>query len=57
MSENKIPILPWDIYNYAEIRLNNNQVFIVSSLLVYEFDKSVKFDGVRVKKRFYPWIS
>jgi|GEM_PF-2034398 len=56
MSNNRSALLPWDIYNYAEVRLKNGQILKISSLLVYEFDKQVISDTIEIKKRFYPWI-
>ncbi len=57
MSENRVAILPWDIYNYALVKLKNGNVIKISSLLVYEFDKLVQLDNIEIKKTFYAWIS
>lgn len=56
LAENRTPIFPWDIYNYAAIKLKNGKLFKVSSLVVYELDKKIKFDEIKIKKTFYPWI-
>ena len=56
LAENRTPIFPWDVYNYAAIKLKNRSLLKVSSLIVYEFDKKIKIEGIRIKKTFYPWI-
>ena len=57
MSNNRPAVLPWDIYNYAIIRLKNGEVLKISSLLVYEFDKVVRLDDIKIVKTLYAWIS
>ncbi|MEM8969551.1 MAG: hypothetical protein AAGE93_24250 [Bacteroidota bacterium] len=56
LAENRTPIFPWDVYHYTAIELKNGSLLKVSSLVVYEFDKKVKIDGIRIRKTFYPWI-
>lgn len=57
MAEDRNLIFPWDIYNYASIKLKDGRVIKLSSLVVYEFDKSVNLTDIKIKKTFYPWIS
>jgi len=57
LSRNDVPIFAWDLYNYAVIELKGGQVIKLSSLLVYELDKVVKFDNIEIKKTLYAWIS
>jgi hypothetical protein len=56
MSRNDVPIFAWDFYNYAVIKLKNGRVIKLSSLLVNELDKVVKFDNVEIKKTLYAWM-
>ena len=57
LAEGRTLILPWDEYHYAVIELKDGQVLKISSLLVYELDKVVKFENTEVKKPFYAWMS
>ena len=57
IAEGRTPIFAWDYYNYALIQLKNGQVLKISSLLVYELDKVLKFENTEVKKTFYAWMS
>lgn len=57
LAEDRTLITPWDAYNYAVIELKDGQVLKLSSLLVYELDKVVKFENMEVKKTFYAWMS
>lgn len=57
LAENRTPILIWDEYNYAVIELKNGRVLKLSSLLVYELDKVVKFENTEIRKTLYAWIS
>lgn len=57
MGQGRTPMFPWDVYNYAVIELKDGQVLKISSLLVYEFDKVVKFENTEIKKTFYAWMS
>ncbi|MEP0987188.1 hypothetical protein [Ekhidna sp.] len=56
MAKGRTPTLPTDIYNYAVIELKDGQVLKISSLLVYELDKVVKFENTEIKKTFYAWM-
>ena len=56
LAENRMHVLPWDVYNYAEIKLKNGQTIKISSLLVYELDKIIKFDNIKINKTLYAWI-
>lgn len=56
LSRNDVPVFAWDFYNYAVIELINGRVIKLSSLLVNELDKVVKFDNVEIKKALYAWM-
>jgi hypothetical protein len=56
LAEDRSPFFPWDIYNYTKIQLKNGDKLKLSSLLVYELDKEVRFTEIKIKKTFYPWI-
>lgn len=57
MGQGRLPLFPWDVYNYAVIELKDGQVLKISSLLVYELDKVVKFENTKIKKTLYAWMS
>jgi hypothetical protein len=57
LSRNDLPVLAWDYYNYAVIQLKDGQVVKLSSLLVFELDKVVKFDNVDIKRTLCAWMS
>lgn len=57
LAENRTPIFAWDEYNYAVIELKDGQIIKLSSLLVNELDKVVKFDNTEIKKTLYAWMS
>ena len=57
IAENRTPAFAWDYYNYAVIELKDGQVLKISSLLVYELDKVMKFENTEIKKTFYAWMS
>ena len=56
VADNRTPVLPWDIYNYSEIRLKNGDRIRISSLLINELDKKIKFENAIIKKTIYAWI-
>ncbi|MDW3194246.1 MAG: hypothetical protein R8G66_17865 [Cytophagales bacterium] len=56
LAENRLPILPWDVYNYALIKLKSGREIKISSLLIDQFDKQIGIGKISVKKSFYPWI-
>lgn len=56
IAEDRTPAFAWDYYNYATIELKDGQVLKISSLLVYELDKVVKFENTEIKKTFYAWM-
>lgn len=55
-AEERMHILPWDIYHYSIITLKNGQKITITSLLIYEFDKMIKFDNLKTKKTLYAWV-
>lgn len=57
IAQGRTPIFAWDIYNYSKIELKEGKILKVSSLLVYELDKIIKVQDIKIKKTFYPWIS
>jgi hypothetical protein len=57
LSRNGLPIFAWDLYNYAVIELKDGQIIKLSSLLVNELDKVLKFNNIEVKKTLYAWMS
>jgi hypothetical protein len=56
LAEGRTPILIWDEYNYAVIELKDGQKIKLSSLLVNELDKVLKFENTEIKKTLYAWI-
>jgi hypothetical protein len=53
LSRNDVPIFAWDFYNYAIIELKDGQVIKLSSLLVNELDKVIKFDNIEIKRTLF----
>ena len=57
MAKNKTPTMLTDIYNYGVITLKNNTILKISSLVVYELDKVIKFESTQIRRKWYPWMS
>ncbi|WP_158857329.1 hypothetical protein [Lunatibacter salilacus] len=56
LSRNGKPVFAWDYYNHSVIELKDGQIIKLSSLLVFELDKVVKFDNTEIKKTLFAWM-
>lgn len=57
LAEERMHVFSWDAYHYALITLKSGEKIKVSSLLIYEMDKVIKFQNIEVRKTFYAWMS
>jgi hypothetical protein len=48
--------VPWDIYHYMALTLNNGKKILVTSLLADEFKIPVQEDKIHYHKVFYPYL-